>query len=288
MTLFGAAADPDSESDLAILLFDDFLGAGEYWKQDSGNKIGTDSTNPPHHWERANGWALRDGYLFLNISQNKSKLALAHLSPRGYGDGESWEEAVMIGDGKDGWIPFPIKNVTNVKEAVLKVRLRCSDDRNEGASKSWGLWNGMMQLNGARAGSGLWFVSNPGFSARIWTNNQEEKLGIVDMDVREWHDYTIIWREDNSTFLINGEIVASFNQPPSAPMHVDVTISSNLFEYFSCDHYGPRMSAVYSESLQIDYIRLSVKNIPEHILLPPLSILSFIPVSYTHLTLPTN
>ena len=47
---------------------------------------------------------------------------------------------------------------------------------------------------------------------------------IEGIDIRDWHTYTVIWEENNGTFLIDGEVVAHTDQVPTQRMEIWIYI----------------------------------------------------------------
>jgi hypothetical protein len=80
----------------------------------------------------------------------------------------------------------------------------------------------------------------------------------IDIDVTEWHTYTISWEESNATFLVDGEVVAHTDQVPMVDAKIYITVRS-LRVYGSPDSYDT--DGIFfdtNQSTQIDFVRLFV------------------------------
>jgi hypothetical protein len=43
---------------------------------------------------------------------------------------------------------------------------------------------------------------------------------LIDIDVTEWHTYTILWEPNEATFLVDGDVVATSDKPPRIHSHL--------------------------------------------------------------------
>jgi hypothetical protein len=95
-----------------------------------------------------------------------------------------------------------------------------------------------------------------GFQAHQWLDGKlgpepSYRKSLPEVDLGEWHNYTILIGEDQGIYMIDGVVVAttsSTTEPPGAPMAVVVRIN-NLA-------WGGGQVDVKEESLQVDYVRV--------------------------------
>jgi len=159
-----------------------------------------------------------------------------------------------------------------LKYMNIETRLRCSSDNKlqsdiGGGARAWGF------IIGGRGRSMLVFstFSNDsdwgpaGFGALSMEANQILFYQpIQGVDIREWHNYTILWKPGNATFLIDGEMVATTPNVPSTGMTVTLWIETDLLIQkswikqeitFECEDHVCK-----DESIQIDHIRISMEE----------------------------
>jgi hypothetical protein len=159
------------------------------------------------------------------------------------------------------------------KYVGLEIRLRCCDDNEMngefGGGSAWGFRDSGMKS----CTDSILFVSHSpehdekGFFARCGIGGvfvfQEQLTGV---DIREWHNYTIVWEPNNGTFLIDGEVVAATDKVPSYSMIAHASIHNMATK-------GGTRNTVdlsYNENIQVDYVR--VFGVPEPTVLSILGI----------------
>jgi hypothetical protein len=119
----------------------------------------------------------------------------------------------------------------------IEVRLRCSDDNKlqsglGGGTRCWGFVDftpfDLPPINGLAFWSGSPECDGylNGFSATSIVNSNVYNQSIIDVDISEWHTYTILWGADNATFLIDGNIVATTEEVPERRMGTIILISN--------------------------------------------------------------
>jgi len=103
----------------------------------------------------------------------------------------------------------------------VEIRLRCSNDNGlesgiGGGQRWWGFIDFLPNVVPMKK-SALYFKSKSpdcergaGFLVESIVNgNKMFQKNLTGIDMREWHNYTIIWKKANATFLVDGEIVVS-------------------------------------------------------------------------------
>ncbi len=238
------------------LLYVSMLASGAVWADEyvtlffdgfDGEELGRD-WGP--EWAGTGTWTLRDGYLFLNMSDNTT--------------GPERSVALLAAPQKRIYCGF-------------EVRLRCSDDnkRESGTGGGWRSW-GLVES----AANYIAFQSVSPESRSQWVGFYAVQRAnaspvfsqpIPAVDMTEWHDYAIIWKPDNTTFLVDGEVVAAIDKSPSVGL-IPVIELSNLVLHespgeppWSVEH----IDVPFNVSIQLDYAHV-VGIIPELGLLPSL------------------
>ncbi len=165
-----------------------------------------------YRWEEGTGTAsIRDGCAFLNLNQTKGG-AVAALDDMQGGRGHQW------------------------LHVSIEVRLRCSDDGKlegdlGGATRAWGFADSLP----THPENHLWFAScspesDPsleGFLVQVAVNNSLVlSRPVIGIDVRQWHNYTILWEPGNATFLVDDELILTTEEVPEVPMGM-VVLTSN-------------------------------------------------------------
>lgn len=118
-----------------------------------------------------------------------------------------------------------------------------------------------------------------GLSALNVLNSKASKESITGVDISDWHIYTIIREIGNATFLIDGKLVASFDQVTDQSMHPYAAIANTKFgggEFSVLSNWGYD-DISFDEHVEIDYVHLF--GIPESVTPSILSILGLILLS---------
>ncbi len=205
---------------------------------------GFDTDQPQTTWDLMHVGTVnvRDGYAFLNVTGATK---------------ETNSYAVMYCT-LDAWL-----------YASLEIRLRCSDDNKlntdiGGGVRYWGLNYEILQLAPYAWDTSIhiqtWSPeagSLAGFRGDVaMDSNHVYSTDLSDIDIREWHVYTILWEPDGVTFMVDGEVAGTTDQSPSAPMWSIVTLWNLIgAEPVGPDEGRPKM-ALEDAWLQVDYIKL--------------------------------
>jgi len=160
-------------------------------------------------WEETGGHVgSSDGYAYLNLDQGNSDICVSAI-------------ADLEGDWGMKW-----------RYVTVEIRLRCGDDNGINSDtgegqRGWGLgdiypdWpENFLIFNSHSVGSD---ESLAGFYAMVGINGslvQQEDISYIDM--RQWHNYTIIWKPENATFLVDNETVFTTQQVPNVPVAISV------------------------------------------------------------------
>jgi len=160
-------------------------------------------------WEESGGHVnSSDGYAYLSLDQGNSEICVSALTDLG-------------GDWRMKW-----------RYVTAEIRLRCGDDNGINSDtgegqRAWGLgdiypdWpQNFLIFNSHSQGSDESLV---GFYAMIGINGsiiQQKDISHIDMS--QWHNYTVIWKPGNATFLVDNETVFTTQQVPSVPIAVAV------------------------------------------------------------------
>jgi hypothetical protein len=189
---------------------------------------------------------IRDGYAFLNMTDETTSNASGRVI--------GWDNHPT--KGRD-----PVEGEGQWLYASMEVRLRCSDNNQlegeeGGGLRAWGLVNYQ-----AFPRQCILFLSlSPGSIPEIvgfWAetkvdNRVVSRQSLKGIDMTEWHVYTALWEEGNSTLLVDGEVVGTVKESPSVPMFGDVFLQ-NLYEGGDHSWY---LDVVGNVSIQVDYVRL--------------------------------
>jgi hypothetical protein len=148
--------------------------------------------------------------------------------------------------------------------ASLEIRLKCSDNNKlggdiGGGSRYWGL-----QERWDRPDTYIFFQSwppestfpRPGFNADISNNSVSSSTDLWEFDMRDWHNYTILWEPENITILIDGQIVTTTNISINDPMQV-------YLQLWNAISGGPPIISEKLEhniSIQVDYFKLFARK----------------------------
>ncbi len=108
----------------------------------------------------------------------------------------------------------------------------CSVNPTNG-SRGWGLWNGrfgsemnlvwFMYMNCSTSHEGLW--------AYVVRNGVNWSSQVTDVNLSQWHNYTIVWQSNNVDFLVDGEVKAEFDGPtPTTSMRIDVWVDNRTWD----------------------------------------------------------
>jgi hypothetical protein len=198
---------------------------------------------------------VRDGYLLMNLTQKE------------YSPGYLGEAMINTLDDR-------------LKFMGIEMKLRCSSDNKlnsdiGGGSRGWGF--GKKTGNYGGGFFRLCFVSNSvdadwgpkGFSALSLEAGQVLfSQSIQGVDICEWHTYTILWRPENATFLLDGVVVAAttnvYNEGLYAFIKVDIDIMQDgrwVPEYvdFPCESVG-QDEVCTDDYIQVDYVRIFIEE----------------------------
>ena len=92
-----------------------------------------------------------------------------------------------------------------------------------------------------------------GFWILIIINNEPVLIEPVDINLRDWHTYTIHWEPDNATFFIDGKKILTTNQVPYSSMHIGACVSNAAFEVTDYVKWLGTEGTDLDEWIQIDY-----------------------------------
>jgi hypothetical protein len=130
-----------------------------------------------------------------------------------------------------------------------------------GGRRIWGLGHRIPPRGDSLAFGSLSPESDPpfmGFWAICSANNRVTLTqSLTTIDITEWHTYTILWEQDNATFLVDGVVVGFIDSPPTVPMGIMIYILNERL-------YGPsweqantdQIDVTVNESIQIDYVEV--------------------------------
>jgi hypothetical protein len=158
----------------------------------------------------------------------------------------------------------------------VDIRLKCSDDNglasNVGrGTRIWGLVDNHPQFPDNclifRSESPESDPSEAGFVAysKVEIGAVRSMDFITGVDIREWHNYTILWRPGNATFLIDEKVVWSTDQVPSTPLALVIHSENSRF---ASDGYFPvapgmwisYLDLVENQSIEVDHIRVFISE----------------------------
>ena len=200
--------------------------------------------------------SVQDGYLFLNLTQEE--YSPGHLG-EAIVDGPSDKSLSFVG---------------------LEVRLRCSSNNQlnsdiGGGQRFWGF--SKKTENTLRGFHFLSFESRSadsdwgpaGFRVLSMVAGQTLFSQPIDgVDIREWHNYTILWRPGNATFLVDGVIVATTTNVPEENLRVLFKLDIDIMQHgtwvpqpviFPCESTD-LVKVCTDEYIQIDYIRIFLEE----------------------------
>jgi hypothetical protein len=189
---------------------------------------------------------LTDGCVFLNLGKNHSSNSVSGIVD-------------LLGDWRTKW-----------SHVSVECRLRCGDDNGlrggAGAGhRGWGLVDSNVypdwgdNFMGFNSHSPESDKSLTGFYVLICINGsivRQENISHIDM--RQWHNYTILWEPGNATFLVDGESVLTTTEVPNVPMAVclvtqsrsDVLLPSRRLEW------KEPLILEQDQWIQIDYVQI--------------------------------
>ncbi len=211
-----------------------------------------------HHWywfwrlngtERERSLSIRDGSLFLNLSEEVDdwRLVKVWLDDGNEGRGKRW---LYVG---------------------VEIRLRCSDDNGLESDEGRGImfW-GLVDISPGFPDNTLGFRSHSpesdpdlaGFQVYSKVDGLAEFAYLVTgIDLREWHRYTILWRPGNASFLIDDVVVASTDVVPSTPMEIAFHMENSRWGsegvfYAGQDLYLSYLDLLEDQSIEVDHVRV--------------------------------
>jgi hypothetical protein len=142
------------------------------------------------------------------------------------------------------------------------MMVRFSDDNKlnsdvGGGARWWG-WNDHWSHPSNR----IWFNSkspewgpSAGFTGDVSINDTSVyEEGIDEVDITDWHVYTILWEPDGVEFLVDGEVVGTTEESPSVPMFPIV----NLANIIGSGDPLEKMDLEHDTSAEVDYIKCFV------------------------------
>jgi hypothetical protein len=201
-------------------------------------------------WQLGDGGAnVSDGCVFLNLRTGPQYMTASSIVDFGDSGGEWRMKWRYVG---------------------LEIRLRCGDDNGLSSGvgeghRGWGFgdvypgWpSNFLGFGSHSPGSGESLV---GFYASVGINGtMVRREDISGIDMRQWHNYTILWEPDNATFLVDGEVVLATRDVPNVPVSVFVTTQNRrddltpdgrieLIEFFPLKQ---------DQWIQIDYVQVFV------------------------------
>ena len=162
-------------------------------------------------------------------------------SGKGYvQDGSAYLTIAVANEGLSAAaIMDPVENIGYPWFYVgMEIRLRCSEDNGlkngkGGGYRVWGLGDGHRQPipNNALIFDSFSPQSHSdfvGFWARAIVNNTLTLSTLLEVDMTDWHTYTILWEPEKASFLIDEKIVGTTNKAPRTPLCV-YTYIENAF-----------------------------------------------------------
>ncbi len=195
---------------------------------------------------------LRDGILFLNITDKNTEdqITVAALDDCLGGRGDQW---LYVG---------------------VEVRLRCSDDNKDigGGARVWYLGDEFPQWGENSLGFDSHSPeSDPPFEGLhtvvVVNGSRRMSEAVTGVDTHDWHTYTILWEQDNTTFLVDQEVIASTDIAPTVPMAIVILVENKrvgtqiggnpLPAGYGNFEWVP-INMAHNVSIQIDYVRVLV------------------------------
>jgi hypothetical protein len=239
----------DLGDDYRTVFLDDFDLVDPYWNpatplsMDSSWVVSGLGETPPFPV------STRDGYAFLNTTTHRTSYNVSL-----------------------GYNPYSCAVTSNRlrhKYAGVETRLRCSDDNKlggdvGGGTRAWGFVSWWLPFPvSLHRSTGLRFEAYspesdqplPGFWATSRIDDTVIRKPIGNIDMTEWHTYTILWEPGNATFLVDGVVVAIIDEVPTTWMRVGLFMSTYFYEKSDDDRFDVGCLAANS-SMQIDYVRV--------------------------------
>jgi len=152
----------------------------------------------------------------------------------------------------------------------VDIRLRCTDDNSQHSDVGKGMrfW-GLVDNHPGAPRNDLIFKSNSPESDNVGLQTYVKVDGgssrnvqsLVGIDIREWHNYTILWRPGDATFLVDGDVVSSTHQAPSTPMSIAIHAENAAINQgdgvFSTDiGWLTFLDLDVNQSIEVDYVRV--------------------------------
>jgi hypothetical protein len=157
---------------------------------------------------------------------------------------------------------------------AVEFRLRCSDDNKlesdeGGGGRVWGLSDTITTCSSESWNTiEFWSCcpeSDPEF-AGFWTlvavnGSMAFSQRLPGIDMREWHEYAIIWEERGATFLVDGDVVAFSPYVPDTPLAVRIQNVAQRFgsegntEYLE-GFWGTPIQLENDQLIQVDYFHV--------------------------------
>ncbi len=186
---------------------------------------------------------FRDGFAFLNVTKTAA----------GSNSYARMENADPFGE--IGYWPY----------VGMEVRLRCSDDNylTSDVGGGWRIWI-LTEDWGWQENDAQFFSISPeageelaGF--RVISSSTESLTDfnerITGVDMREWHTYTTLWKEDDVTFLVDEDVIATTDVSSKVPMHF-LMIVWNLGAFDSAQRDYTLVELKHDVWIQVDHVRL--------------------------------
>jgi hypothetical protein len=201
-----------------------------------------DTDQPQVAWVRQDevSYTIQDGYAFLELSDKVESDNSAVITMYGSLD------AVTGNRGR--WL-----------YTSLETRLRFSDDNKlnsdiGGGLRYWGLAEAFSLPDNTILFESWSPEAGPlaGFRGQMAINATEVcSQQISQIDMTEWHTYTILWEPDGVEFLVDSQTVGSTDQSPSITMFPIFTV----WNLIGLEEPLPKIDLEHNISLQIDYIK---------------------------------
>jgi hypothetical protein len=182
---------------------------------------------------------VRNGCVFMNLTDQVTNEGLTRVYLHDSGDGRG-----------NRWL-----------YVCVEIGLRCSDDNKLNGDVGLGMmcWGLMDNAPDFPANAMLFRYESPGSKepgVYILSHGpgEERYASVVSVDIREWHNYTILWRPGNGTFLIDDEAVGSTDRVPSAPMAIAFHAENGC--YTTEKMPGPGLSVPAADGSWLSYLDL--------------------------------
>ena len=215
---------------------------------------GFEDQDPQVEWQLQNGGTgeVRDGCAYLTI-------------PKKNDDGQSFIASLWDTDANNlrgKWLYVSVE-----------IRLRCSHDNGllsdvGGGARYWGLEekytfpqnmacfsSNPREADDYPTGGEFPWNMYPGYGFRAYTvaNGSVVYESLYEIDITEWHNYTISWEPGNLTYLVDGKVVSFSDSSPSVPMHCIINLWNNVG--IKEDGTVARMDIEQDVTIQVDHIR---------------------------------